>query len=162
MWHVIGPRCGATLPLSVKSCPRYASMWRSCIHALMPKKKISLEFPKYDAFIPLCFYKCSSFYSKCNSCICQTLEWAHVFKLGSVASLLWRVSQISQTFLCAHIILWSCFCCNNSLWWFSPLTVPLLLLLLSHFSRVRLCATPSLGFSRQERTLEWVAISFNA
>ena len=26
----------------------------------------------------------------------------------------------------------------------------LLLLLLSHFSRVRLCATPSLGFSRQE------------
>ena len=44
--------------------------------------------------------------------------------------------------------------------------VLLLLLLLSHFSRVRLCATtqtaahqapPSLGFSRQEQ--EWVAIS---
>ena len=45
----------------------------------------------------------------------------------------------------------------------------LLLLLLSRFSHVQLCATPetaahqappSLGFSRQE-TLEWVAISFN-
>ena len=44
----------------------------------------------------------------------------------------------------------------------------LLLLLLSHFSRVQLCATqwkaahqapPSLGFSRQ--ALEWVAISFS-
>ena len=44
----------------------------------------------------------------------------------------------------------------------------MLLLLLSHFSRVRLCVTPetaahqdapSLGFSRQE--LEWVAISFS-
>ena len=42
--------------------------------------------------------------------------------------------------------------------------------MLSHFSRVRLCATPqtaahqappSLGFSRQEQTLEWVAISFS-
>ena len=48
-----------------------------------------------------------------------------------------------------------------------PQTI-LLLLLLSRFSRVRLCATPqtaahqaplSLGFSRQE--LEWVAISFS-
>ena len=45
----------------------------------------------------------------------------------------------------------------------------LLLLLLSHFSRVRLCATPwteayqafpSMGFSRQEHW-EWVAISFS-
>ena len=44
-----------------------------------------------------------------------------------------------------------------------------MLLLLSHFSRVRLCVTPqtahqaplSLGFSRQERTLEWVTISFS-
>ena len=44
-----------------------------------------------------------------------------------------------------------------------------MLLLLSHFSRVRLCATPemtahqallSLGFSRRE--LEWVAISFSS
>ena len=44
----------------------------------------------------------------------------------------------------------------------------LLLLLLSHFSHVRLCVTPqtaahqappSLGFSRQE--WEWVAISFS-
>ena len=44
----------------------------------------------------------------------------------------------------------------------------LLLLLLSHFSHVRLCATPetaahqappSLGFSRQKH--EWVAISFS-
>ena len=44
----------------------------------------------------------------------------------------------------------------------------LLLLLLSHFSRVQLCATPemaahqappSLGFSRQD--LEWVAIAFS-
>lgn len=125
MCHVIGPRCGATLPLSVKSCPRYASMWRSRIHVLWPKKRTNLEFPKYNAFIPLCSYKCSSFYSKCNSCIRQTLEWAHVFKLGSVASLFWRVFQISWSFLCAHIIFWSCFCCNNSLWWFSPLTVPL-------------------------------------
>ena len=31
----------------------------------------------------------------------------------------------------------------------------LLLLLLSHFSRVRLCATPSLGFSRQEHWSGW-------
>ena len=47
----------------------------------------------------------------------------------------------------------------------------LLLLLLSRFSRVRLCVTPStaahqaltsLRFSRQERTLEWVAISFSS
>ena len=46
----------------------------------------------------------------------------------------------------------------------------LLLLLLSRFSHVWLCATPQtaahqtsppLGFSRQERTLEWVAISFS-
>ena len=48
----------------------------------------------------------------------------------------------------------------------------LLLLLLSHFSRVQLCVTPqtvayqaplSLGFSRQEYCsgLEWVAISFS-
>ena len=45
----------------------------------------------------------------------------------------------------------------------------LLLLLLSRFSRVQLCATPetaahqapqSLGFS-QARTLEWVAIAFS-
>ena len=34
---------------------------------------------------------------------------------------------------------------------------PLLLLLLSHFSRVRLCATPSLGFSRQEH---WSGLPF--
>ena len=54
-----------------------------------------------------------------------------------------------------------------------PLTLQLLhplllLLLLSHFSRVQLCVTtetvalqapPSLGFSRQEH--EWVAISFS-
>ena len=33
----------------------------------------------------------------------------------------------------------------------------LLLLLLSHFSRVRLCATPSLGFSRQEH---WSGLPF--
>ena len=33
----------------------------------------------------------------------------------------------------------------------------LLLLLLRHFSRVRLCATPSLGFSRQER---WSGLPF--
>ena len=33
----------------------------------------------------------------------------------------------------------------------------LLLLLLSHFSRVRLCATPSLGFSRQEH---WSGLLF--
>ena len=33
----------------------------------------------------------------------------------------------------------------------------LLLLLLSHFSRVRLCATPSLGFSRQE---PWSGLPF--
>ena len=31
------------------------------------------------------------------------------------------------------------------------------LLLLSHFSRVRLCATPSLGFSRQEH---WSGLPF--
>ena len=52
-----------------------------------------------------------------------------------------------------------------------PLLLLLLLLLLSHFSHVRLCATPetaahqappSLGSSRQEYwTLEWVAISFS-
>lgn len=36
-----------------------------------------------------------------------------------------EVSQISWSFLCAHLIFWNCFCCNNSLWWFSPLTVPL-------------------------------------
>ena len=48
-------------------------------------------------------------------------------------------------------------------------TLLLLLLLLSRFSRVWLCATPetaahqappSLGFSRQEQTLEWVAIEY--
>ena len=33
----------------------------------------------------------------------------------------------------------------------------LLLLLLSHFSRVRLCATPSLGFFRQEH---WSGLPF--
>ena len=33
----------------------------------------------------------------------------------------------------------------------------MLLLLLSHFSRVRLCATPSLGFSRQEH---WSGVPF--
>ena len=33
----------------------------------------------------------------------------------------------------------------------------MLLLLLSHFSRVRLCATPSLGFSRQEH---WSGLPF--
>lgn len=95
-------------------------------HAYMHsgQRKI-VEFPKYDAFIPLCAYKASSFNSKCNSWISQTLEWTRVFKLGSVTSLLWKVPQISRSFLCAHIILWSCFCCNNSLWWFSPLTVPL-------------------------------------
>ena len=36
-------------------------------------------------------------------------------------------------------------------------SVLLLLLLLSHFSRVRLCATPSLGFSRQEH---WSGLPF--
>ena len=35
--------------------------------------------------------------------------------------------------------------------------VTFLLLLLSHFSRVRLCATPSLGFSRQEH---WSGLPF--
>ena len=35
--------------------------------------------------------------------------------------------------------------------------IALLLLLLSHFSRVRLCATPSLGFSRQEH---WSGLPF--
>ena len=51
---------------------------------------------------------------------------------------------------------------------FSLYFYPLCILLLTHFSHVRLCATPemaadqappSLGFSRQE--LEWVAISFS-
>ena len=37
-----------------------------------------------------------------------------------------------------------------------PVTM-MLLLLLSHFSRVRLCATPSLGFSRQEH---WSGLPF--
>ena len=37
------------------------------------------------------------------------------------------------------------------------LLILLLLLLLSHFSRVRLCATPSLGFSRQEH---WSGLPF--
>ena len=36
----------------------------------------------------------------------------------------------------------------------------LLLLLLSRFSRVRLCATPEMA-AHQARTLEWVAISFS-
>ena len=36
-------------------------------------------------------------------------------------------------------------------------SVNLLLLLLSHFSRVQLCATPSLGFSRQEH---WSGLPF--
>ena len=48
-------------------------------------------------------------------------------------------------------------------------TVLLLLLLLSHFSRVRLCATPETAAHQaplvpgilQARTLEWVAISFS-
>ena len=35
--------------------------------------------------------------------------------------------------------------------------LPRLLLLLSHFSRVRICATPSLGFSRQEH---WSGLPF--
>ena len=35
--------------------------------------------------------------------------------------------------------------------------IELLLLLLSHFSRVRLCATPSLGFSRREH---WSGLPF--
>ena len=52
---------------------------------------------------------------------------------------------------------------------FKKKILAILLLLLSRFSRVRLCATPetaahqappSLGFSRQE--LEWVAISFSS
>ena len=52
-----------------------------------------------------------------------------------------------------------------------PAKAELLLLLLSHFSRVRLCATPqtaahqappSLGFSRQEHWTDWVAISFSS
>ena len=50
----------------------------------------------------------------------------------------------------------------------SPYKLVVLLLLLSRFSRVRLCATPwtaayqaspSMGFSRQEH--EWIAISFS-
>ena len=43
--------------------------------------------------------------------------------------------------------------------WGSTLDYPghLLLVLLSHFSRVRLCATPSLGFSRQEH---WSGLPF--
>ena len=36
-------------------------------------------------------------------------------------------------------------------------TLIMLLLLLSHFSRIRLCATPSLGFSRQEH---WSGLPF--
>ena len=39
----------------------------------------------------------------------------------------------------------------------AALLFPLLLLLLSHFSHVRLCATPSLGFSRQEH---WSGLPF--
>ena len=38
-----------------------------------------------------------------------------------------------------------------------PFSMLLLLLLLSHFSRVRLCVTPSLGFSRQEH---WSGLPF--
>ena len=37
------------------------------------------------------------------------------------------------------------------LFWNNCSSFAILLLLLSHFSRVRLCATPSLGFSRQEK-----------
>ena len=40
---------------------------------------------------------------------------------------------------------------------FGSESLSLLLLLLSHFSRVRLCATPSLGFSRQEH---WSGLPF--
>ena len=51
----------------------------------------------------------------------------------------------------------------------SYLYLPLLLLLLSRFSRVQLCATPKDGSPPgspvpgilQARTLEWVAISFS-
>ena len=41
--------------------------------------------------------------------------------------------------------------------WVGKNILLLLLLLLSHFSRVRLCATPSLGFSRQEH---WSGLPF--
>ena len=40
---------------------------------------------------------------------------------------------------------------------FLSFTTPQMELLLSHFSRVRLCATPSLGFSRQEH---WSGLPF--
>ena len=43
---------------------------------------------------------------------------------------------------------------SHNLWLWSG---AMLLLLLSHFSRVRLCATPSLGFSRQEH---WSGLPF--
>ena len=67
---------------------------------------------------------------------------------------------------CSIHLCWHHFKLNNCLKVFQTM---LLLLLLSRFSRIRLCATPetaahqappSLGFSKA-RTLEWVAISFS-
>ena len=76
---------------------------------------------------------------------------------------------------CLYILIWKCvhiiFLTEKGSALSSKNSMLLLLLLLSRFSRVRLCATPetaarqappSLGFSRQEYwTLEWVAISFS-
>lgn len=82
-------------------------MWQSCTLA----KYKYLEFPKYDTFIHPCPYKWPSFY----------LMWTFVFKLGSMAPLLW-----SHT-LCACRMLWSCLCHNmtHNHQWLIPLTLPL-------------------------------------
>ena len=104
------------------------------------------------------FYKKEKYYSRAFS----LTPWGSINRSGHkvvtqyVTDSFWAVSLLPQLdsrmeVICTPLLLWC-----------------LMLLLLSCFSRVRLCATPemaahqappSLGF--QARTLEWVAISFS-
>ena len=63
--------------------------------------------------------------------------------MATHSSILARIVKVLYISLCLQTLHWS--------------SLHLLLLLLSHFSRVRLCATPSLGFSRQEH---WSGLPF--
>ena len=81
----------------------------------------------------------------------------HTAKRDSIPSLPYRFEKGQQIYLNFNLLLFRKNITSDQQVASNSYEICLLLLLLSHFSRVRICATPSLGFSRQEH---WSGLPF--